>query len=110
VDHVVEAQLEQRQEPLTRAFLARAGGATEDAPELALPDAVQRLGLLLLPQPHGEGRLARATRPVLAGRGGAAALERGLARERTGTLQPQVHARAALQLLLGARLPSHEAC
>jgi hypothetical protein len=98
VDDVVQPALEQRQQLLARDPRS-AVGLVDVAAELALADAVVALGGLLGAQLGLIDRgLAAAGLAVLAGRGVAAALERGLAVERALTLQEELDALAARQL------------
>src|SRR5216110_620889 len=85
VHHIVEAELEQSEQVLTRHALLRLG-PLEVRAKLSLEDAVDPLGLLLLAELHAKGRELAAVEAVLAGRV-VASLDCALVGEATGALE-----------------------
>src|SRR5690606_18676454 len=109
VDDVVEALLEELQERLAGRHVAAAGGLRDQTAELLLTHAVGDLQLLRFAQLHGvDGNLVATAHAVLARRDGPAALEGGLARQATLTLEPEVDAFAALELFDWSGVPTHD--
>jgi hypothetical protein len=108
VDDVVEPALEAGEELVAHPLLALARRLAHVAPELALADAVVALRPLLLAQLQRVDRRPRlAALAVLAGRGGAAALDAGLAQQHPLTLEVQLDALAPGELLDRSGVASH---